>query len=175
MIRRPATIISLGDEEVQCFLRHLFLRTLPVDFAQLHLGDPNESYGGDTLDDFSSDGPGVSSDSDGEFDHHALPVSVPGSSCARNSADSQGLVASTAPTALPAPVTAISLHRTTDPNEFSAITAPQISTMVPRHGVPGPGDRPLSKIASASTRQEAGKHSLFSQRRRRQGLSRPPG
>lgn len=172
MIRRPATIISLGDEEIQCFLRLLVLRTLPVDFDQLHLEDPNESYGGDTLDDFSSDGPGVSSDSDDEFDHHALPVSVPGSSCVRNSAGSQGLVASTA---LPAPVTATSLHRTTNSNEFSATTTRHISTMLPRHRVPGPSDQPLSKMASASTRRASGKHSLSSQGRRRQGLSRPPG
>lgn len=169
MIRRPATIISLGDEEVQCFLQHLLLRTLPVDFDQLRLGDPAESYDEYTLDDSSSDGFGVSSDSDGEFDHHAPSVSVPGSSCVRNNAGSQGFVASTAPAALPAPLTATLLHRLTYPTEFSATTTPQISTMLPRH-------RAGDAMASASTtRGESGNHSLSSKKRRRQGLSRPPG
>lgn len=171
MIRRPATIISLGDEEIQCF-QHLLLRTLPVDFDQLRLGDPAESYDEYALDDSSSDGFGVSSDSDGEFDHNALPVSVPGSSCVKNAAGFQRFVASTASAALPAPSTATLLHRTTDPTEFSATTTPQISTMLPRHRA---GDAMASASTTTTTRWESGNNGLSSEKRRRQGLSRPPG
>ncbi|KAJ5092813.1 hypothetical protein N7456_008674 [Penicillium angulare] len=56
MIRRPPTIISLGDEELQYHLHRIFLRTLSADFDNLYLEDPdNEDQGqhGDTRPDSS--------------------------------------------------------------------------------------------------------------------------
>lgn len=132
MIRRPATIISLGDYEVQCLLRQIFLRTLPVDFDQLCLEDRNQSYGGDTLND-SSAARSTPFDSGSEFDFDTLPDSIPDLSSVKNRARFHEDLTSMASTALPAAVTAASLHRTMEAAEAFVPTSPQISAAPPRH------------------------------------------
>ncbi|KAJ6011103.1 hypothetical protein N7451_002515 [Penicillium sp. IBT 35674x] len=54
MIRRPPSIISLGDEELQYHLHHIYLRSLSTDLDRLHLDDPDRKYDGDYLLDSSS-------------------------------------------------------------------------------------------------------------------------
>ena len=60
MIRRPPTIISLGDEELQYHLHRIFLRTLSMDFDHLHLEDQHDQdqgHQGDTQPDLSLPAP----------------------------------------------------------------------------------------------------------------------
>lgn len=132
MIRRPATIISLGDYEVQCLLRQIFLRTLPADFDKLRL---DERYGGDSVND-SSDDRSASFESASEFDFNSMRDSFPASSCVENSPRIQGNTAAMASTASPAAAMIASLHRTIDPSEASATTSTQISTGFPRRRAP---------------------------------------
>ncbi|KAJ5539804.1 hypothetical protein N7513_008136 [Penicillium frequentans] len=49
MIRRPPSIISLGDEELQYHLHRIYLRSLSTDLDRLHLDDPDQKYDGDDL------------------------------------------------------------------------------------------------------------------------------
>lgn len=49
MIRRPPSIISLGDEELQYHLHRIYLRSLSTDLDRLHLDDPDRKYDGDDL------------------------------------------------------------------------------------------------------------------------------
>ncbi|KAJ5643668.1 uncharacterized protein N7484_006175 [Penicillium longicatenatum] len=49
MIRRPPSIIALGDEELQYHLHRTYLRSLSTDLDRLHLDDPDRDYDGDDL------------------------------------------------------------------------------------------------------------------------------
>lgn len=167
MIRRPATIISLGDYEVQCLLQQIFLRTLPADLNQLCLDDLNHSYGGDTLTG-SSDGRSASSDAGSEFDFDSMLDSVP-SSCVGNSPRIQTRTASLASTAQPAAAMTASLHQAIDSNEASATTSPRVSTILPRHRASPRYEQHLSNPVSPVTGQLLAKRSLSPRARRRKG------
>ncbi|KAJ5648188.1 hypothetical protein N7490_004560 [Penicillium lividum] len=69
MIRRPPSIIFLGDEELRYYLRRTFLRSLSIDFGRLNLNDQDRNYGyeRDNLFDPSSSGES-SDDSDEDVD-----------------------------------------------------------------------------------------------------------
>lgn len=171
MLRRPATIISPGDYEVQCLLRQIYLRTLPAELNQLRLDDPTQSYGGDTLND-SSDDRSASQDSGSEFDFDSMLDSIPASSCIGNSPRIQGISAPMASTAQPAaPVTA-SLHRTID---SSATPSPQISTILPRRRASQRHEQPLSNQTSPVTGQLPYKGRLSLRNHGKKGRSCPSG
>lgn len=85
MIRRPATIVALGEEEVKCHLRNIFWRSLPLEFDALHLHGQDQSFSDDSLDDSFSDDIYTSINSEGEFDLDSLSNSTPVPFCGRNS------------------------------------------------------------------------------------------
>lgn len=168
MIRRSPTIISLGDEEIQCHLQRIFLRTLPADFDQLRLDDQDPSYSGDTIFDSSSDGR-ASSQSDGEFNHDTLPDSTRGSSCVEHHTVPTGSLSLTAPISL----STASLHQAQapDPNKSPATTH-QISTTLPRYRASRPRMPSISSSTLTITRQELEHYSALPSQSRKNGLSR---
>lgn len=173
MIRRPPTVISLNDEELQCHLQRAFLRTLPADFNELHLGDWGQSEDGHTFAGSSSGDSCASSDSDGEFDFTTMPYSTGGSSCLGNNSSSAETHSLTAPNAFSvAPMTA-SLHQPPEPNRSPATTN-QISTHFPRYRTCRSRDLPSAKMMFTISRHELEPYSMGPGETKKQGLSHLP-
>ncbi|KAJ6096219.1 hypothetical protein N7486_006965 [Penicillium sp. IBT 16267x] len=76
MIRRPPSIILLGDEELQYHLQRFYLRSLSLDLNRLRLDDPDRDYNGDNLFDSSS-----ADDSEEDANHKQTREEVRGSFC----------------------------------------------------------------------------------------------
>jgi hypothetical protein len=173
MIRRPPTIISLNDEELQCHLQHAFLRTLPADFNQLHLEDRGQSDDGHTLVD-SSPGDGyASSESDSDFDFTTLPDSTGGSSCIGNGLSSDGTRSLTVPTTLSAAAMTASLHQPPEPNRAPA-TANQISTILPRYRTCRSRESLGAKMTLTISQRELEQYSIDPQDVKKKGLFHLP-
>lgn len=170
MIRRSPTIISLGDEEIQCHLQRIVLRTLPADFDQLRLDDQDPSYSGDTIFDSTSDGRG-SSQSDGDFDPDTLPDSTRRSSCVEHHTAPTGSLSLAAPISLSASTMTASLHRAPGPNKSPATTY-QVSTALPRYRASRPRMSSISTSTLTITRRELEHYSALPSQRRKKGLSR---
>lgn len=75
-MRRPPSIILLGDEELQYHLHRIYLRSLSTDLDRLHLEDPDRKYDEDDLLDSSSAG-----DSEEDTDVEQTRKEVRGSPC----------------------------------------------------------------------------------------------
>lgn len=171
MIRRSPTIISLGDEEIQCHLQRIVLRTLPTDFDQLRLDDQDPSYSGDTIFDSTSDGRVSSSQSDGEFDPDTLPDSTRRSSCVEHHTAPTGSLPLAAPISLSASAMTASLRRAPGPNKSPATTH-QVSTALPRYRASRPRISSISTSTLTITRRELEHYSALPSQSRKKGLFR---
>lgn len=172
MIRRPPTIISLNDEELQCHLQRAFLRTLPADFNQLHLEDRGQSDDGHTVAD-SSSGDVCASDPDGEFDFTTMPDSTGDSSCIGNDLSSDRTRSFTVPTALSAAGMTASLHQPPEPNRYPATTN-QISTLFPRNRTSRSRVSLSAKMTLFISRRELELYSIRPQESKQKGRSYLP-
>ncbi|KAJ5692819.1 hypothetical protein N7462_002242 [Penicillium macrosclerotiorum] len=113
MIRRPPTIIALGEEDLQAHLHRMFLRTLPENLDRLHLDDPDQNRPRDAS---SSEDPyDLSDQSDGDRAFNASHRPRGGPSCVGHASLAD------AGSSLPASING-STHRTIDPNRAPAAT-----------------------------------------------------
>ncbi|KAJ5267000.1 hypothetical protein N7478_009808 [Penicillium angulare] len=136
MIRRPPTIITLGDEELQYHLHRIFLRTLSADFDHLCLDDHDNEYQGHTGDTRPDSSPPSStpspSDSEQEVNVNPNRDEPRGSSCIGNRSEpSLFVMAPTSPSEKSVSlIVAKSAHPTVDTSKDS-ITPRLASCLLP--------------------------------------------
>lgn len=171
MIRRPPTIISLNDEELQCHLQRAFLRTLPADFNRLHLEDWGQGDDGHTVA-RSSSGDARASDSDG-VGFTTMPDSTGDSSCIGNDLSSDRTRSFTVPTALAMAGMTASLHQPPEPNRPPATTN-QISTHFPRNRTSRSRASLSAKMTLFISRRELELYSIGPQESKQTGRSYLP-
>lgn len=162
MIRRPPTLISLGDEEVQHLLQRIFIHTLPGVFDQLQLDDPDQSYDDATFFDPSSSSHSSSGGAEKKMssnkihDHAQTPSNTkcqssstlhtadPNSSAVRSSSANVGFS-----------------HQAMDTKNASlctATTAPLPSSALSRPRTSPPHERPPRKVAWATLPHDLQRH-----------------
>lgn len=176
MIRRPATIIALGEDEVKCHLRGVSLWKLSLELDSLCLGDQDQSqgFGDDPFDDSFYDDPYASTDSDGEFDHDPLLNSTPAPSCGKTSDGIEEAFSSMGPNTSLASLRFASLRWSRDFNEFSAGTASEISTILPAQRPFQWCEQALLKMSMTETSPKVENINFSPRDRRREGLSGLP-
>ncbi|KAJ6115555.1 hypothetical protein N7523_005972 [Penicillium sp. IBT 18751x] len=170
MIRRPPTVISLNDEEIQCHLQRAFSLALSLEFNQLHLKDGGQSDDGHTFAGDSSEDGIASSDSDGEFDFTTMPDSTGGSSCVDKDSSLDGMPSLTAPHAFSRVAMTASLHQPPEPDR-APDTANQISTLLPRYRTWRSCESLGVKSTLNASRRELELHSIGPREMKKPGLA----
>ncbi|OOQ81540.1 hypothetical protein PEBR_42561 [Penicillium brasilianum] len=132
MLRRPPTVISLTENDLQFHLPRIFARSLPVNIDQLSLEDTDEKCPGQ--DPPFGEQRSSNDDSTSQLNpHRPLHRANEGSSCMTRASLTE---ARTHSAALPAPTMNGSTHRTiVDPNgapTIAATTAQLISSNLPQ-------------------------------------------
>ncbi|KAJ5577647.1 uncharacterized protein N7459_006611 [Penicillium hispanicum] len=158
MIRRPPTMISLGDEELERHLQRIYLHTLPNELSQLHLDDQDQNYNDDTL--FGpSDSCSSSNEAEKIFGLSTIRHPAQGSSCTGHQPSSTQAAALKNSTARPTSTNTELVHQPVDTNNAPATTAaatattPQMSAALSRRRTSPPRERSTRKVTWATLPQ----------------------